>query len=108
MKITIDTKEDSPEDIRKTVAFLSSLADGAKEHHSNIFEDSGSSLDLPGADSESSPEPAGGNAFANMFGGDSDNTPVLPVTETSSEDDPDQDSPDEEETAEDAPEIMEY
>ena len=95
MQITIDTQKDSKEDIRKAVAFLSSLAEGIKEHHSNIFEDSSPTL------GESSPESAGGNAFANMFG-DSDNTPVLPVNDASSEDESD------EEKSEEVPEIMEY
>jgi len=102
MKITIDTKEDSHEDLRKVIAMLSKLIEGS-EHHSNIFEDSGSSLDLPGTDSSSSSESSGTNAFANMFGDSSgEETPVLPVSESSDEDDSD------EEQEEDAPEIMEY
>lgn len=62
MKITIDTKEDSPEEIKRIVGFLSSLV-GEREIMSNrnIFDDS--------KPSES------GSAFVNMFGSD-DNKPV--------------------------------
>ncbi len=59
MKITIDTKEDSHEEIRKIIRMLSSLV-GERETFSNqpnIFEDS----------SEDKEEPET-NAFANMFG----------------------------------------
>jgi len=75
MQIVIDTQKDSKEDIRKAAAFLSSLSDGVKEHHSNIFESSGSGL----GSSETPAEPT--NAFANMFGGENkdmvDETPIL-------------------------------
>ncbi len=60
MQITIDTKKDSPEEIKKAIELLSVLAQG-KARHSNIFED----------DSTPPPQPdpiSGGNAFANMFG----------------------------------------
>ena len=97
MKITIDTKEDSSTDIRKVIALLSKMIEGS-EHHSNIFEDSSPTL------GESSSESSGGNnAFASMFGNDSEETPVLPVSESPGEGDPD-----EEEQDEDAPEVMEY
>ncbi len=97
MKITIDTKEDSPADIRKVIALLSKMIEGGVEHHSNIFEDSSPSL---GGSSE---EHVGGtNAFVNMFGGDSgskvDDTPVLSA-------DSEEDT---EEEKEDAPQMMEY
>jgi len=59
MKITIDTKEDSPEEIKKAIRLLSALVQG-KEKHSSIFED-----ESPLTTSE----PAG-NAFATMFGSD--------------------------------------
>lgn len=57
MKITIDTKEDSPEEIKKVISFLSGIV-GEKEIMSNrnIFDDS-----KPSSDS-------GSNAFLNMFG----------------------------------------
>ena len=57
MKITIDTKEDSPSDIRKVISLLSRMIEN--NQNSNIFEDSGSD-----AFSEK-------NAFANMFANDS-------------------------------------
>jgi hypothetical protein len=52
MKITIDTKEDSPEDIRKVVAMLTTLI-GEREKHSNIFDDSSNE--------------SGGSVLANIF-----------------------------------------
>ena len=64
MKITIDTKEDSHEDIRKIVALLSTLIEGKQENR-NIFESSGSNL---GNTSEETSEQPQTNAFANMFG----------------------------------------
>jgi hypothetical protein len=39
MKITIDTKEDSPEDIRKAIQLLSGLVEEKKHHPKNIFEE---------------------------------------------------------------------
>ena len=38
MKISIDTKEDSKEEIRKVISMLSALVD--QPQHSNIFDDS--------------------------------------------------------------------
>mgnify|MGYP006303704955 CR=1 FL=1 len=60
MKITIDTKEDSPADIRKVVAMLSKFIE--HEQPKDIF----SSSAAPEPSSESEPT----NAFANMFGGE--------------------------------------
>ena len=100
MKITIDTKEDSSQDIRKVIALLSKMIEDSSENHSNIFED-----DSPGLGS-SEPETPSSNAFSNMFGSsDSDNTPVLP-TSSASEDGDEEET--EEETEEEAPQIMEY
>ena len=58
MKITIDTKEDSKEEIRKAIQFLSSLTDGAvytnkPTHQQDVFSDSSPSM---------------GNVFGNLFG----------------------------------------
>ena len=39
MKITIDTKEDSKDEIVKMIRMLSELVDHNVEKHSNIFED---------------------------------------------------------------------
>lgn len=69
MKITIDTREDSPEDMRKVIALLSTLIEGREKQHSNIFEDSAS----PSLESS---EPSIGNAFANMFGSGSEKKAV--------------------------------
>ena len=92
MQITINTKEDSPADIRKVIALLSKMIEGSPEKHSNIFEEStpvlgASGNEEAGLGESSSSEPAsGGNAFAAMFGGDNsgsaaDETPVLGAEE---------------------------
>lgn len=39
MKITIDTKEDSREEIRKVIRMLSNLVEASSEHHGNMFSD---------------------------------------------------------------------
>jgi len=92
MKITIDTKEDSPTDIRKVIALLSKMIEDSSERRSNIFEDSGSSLgNSDSSDEEKTSEPAGVNAFANMFGNSDsgsssvDDTPVLGSAEEKKE-----------------------
>ena len=61
MKITIDTREDSHEEIKKLIRMLSSLIGEEVKSNSpsNIFEDSS--------------DDTAGNALANMFG--DDNTP---------------------------------
>jgi len=96
MQITIDTQKDSKEDIRKAIALLSSLADGTGERHSNIFESSDPSVDLPGSESSSE----GSNAFVDMFGESStstketpEETPILPVNTEETESVEDDDSP---------------
>jgi hypothetical protein len=85
MKITIDTKEDSAEEIKKAIQLLSALIQG-RTKHSNLFED-----DTPvlGPAQE---EPSG-NAFADMFGGTS---PPIPEPEK------------QEEKEEDTPKVIEY
>ncbi len=70
MKITIDTKEDSAEDIRKVISLLStligesaiSLSPGKSQSSPNIFENS----------------PAADNIFGSMFG-DSSNVASAPA-----------------------------
>ena|SRR3989338_4237715 len=77
MKITIDTKEDSHEEIRKIIRMLSSLV-GEKQYtnQGNIF-DSDEPTITPSKnifDSEEpavSPQPSGSGIFGNMFGDDS-------------------------------------
>ena len=84
MKISIDTKEDSPDDIRKVVALLSSLVSKSVyktvEKNRNIFEDSSPGLDILDQKTqiqEETTQPTEsdvGNAFTSLFGS-SDNTP---------------------------------
>ena len=95
MKITIDTKEDSPADIRKVIALLSKMIEDSPEHHSNIFGESSSE--------SSSSESSGASAFASMFGNSNtmdDGTPVLePASSSTTKEDSGED---------DSPEIIEY
>ena len=74
MQLTIDTQKDSKEDIRKAIAFLSSISDNALEHHTNIFESSAAS------DAPSSSNPV--SAFGSMF---SDNSPATSLNPNSNE-----------------------
>jgi hypothetical protein len=81
MRITIDTRVDSAEDIRKAIAFLSSLSDRSYsriEKSSNIFDDSSPSLG-------SAPEPSqpAANAFSNMFGSSEMSAPADNETKSS-------------------------
>ena len=62
MKITIDTKEDSKEEIQKVIQLLSGLV-GGSGFRSVGAKEIKSDGDLFSSDSESS-----GNAFASMFG----------------------------------------
>jgi len=99
MKITINTKEDSNEDIRKVISLLSTLVKHRTESQktSNIFENPGSSLNItePESDQISSVDgPEKENAFANMFG-DNNNETVKNIKE-------------EEDKSEEKPEIIEY
>ncbi|MBD3355486.1 hypothetical protein GF361_05935 [Candidatus Woesearchaeota archaeon] len=100
MKITIDTKEDSSEDIRKIISLLSTLVERSSSKSRNIFEDSGNSLNLSEPDDvsldDSSDESEQGNAFANMFGDNDSNDDKTPILEPSKE------------KEEDAPSIIEY
>ncbi|MBI2138286.1 hypothetical protein HYU13_01740 [Candidatus Woesearchaeota archaeon] len=76
MKLTIDTKEDSSEEIRKAIQLLSSFISGQyPERQPNIFEDSPGQQNIFGEQqpsSQASPSPV--NAFGAMFG---DNGPVI-------------------------------
>jgi hypothetical protein len=85
MKITIDTKIDSPDDIRKVVALLSNLVGARHTNKGNIFSDY--------REEEATASPvATTNAFANMFN-------EQPVTNSVQE---------KEEVVEDIPKIIEY
>ena len=73
IKITIDTKEDSPEDIRKVVALLSSLLARGVEKRRNIFEDSSPGLDIfdqrsPTRETSQATDSDVSNAFTSLFG----------------------------------------
>ncbi len=80
MKIAIDTKEDSREDMRKVIKLLQHIvgdsSNGAifSDNSSDIFSDPSSE-----SPSEPSPEPSSSSsgAFFNMFG---DNSPPPPET----------------------------
>ena len=62
IKITIDTKEDSHEEIKKVIRMLSSLVGEEKIYsNQNIFEDSSPSVTPSVLNSDQN------NAFANMF-----------------------------------------
>lgn len=91
MKITIDTKEDSPREIKNIIKMLSSLV-GEKIHTNqpNIFEDSSPEV-KPAAQrnifEDSSPEvkpSTGGNIFGNMF----DNPQSTPSEKTQTPEEP--------------------
>ncbi|MBS3098491.1 hypothetical protein J4209_06900 [Candidatus Woesearchaeota archaeon] len=94
MKITIDTKEDSHEDIRKVIRMLQHLVgESSYTNRGNIFGDSSSSLteSSPGSSSGS-----GGNVFGNLFGG----TPSTSETNEETKQTPDEDD--------EIPEIVPY
>jgi len=82
MKITIDTKEDSPEDIRKIVALLSSFVARSAEKPRNIFEDSSPGLDVFNQGSQvreeaKTTESDVGNAFTSLFGNSENPEPKI-------------------------------
>ena len=64
MRITIDTKDDSPEDIRKVIRMLSHLVgdDYKTNASSNIFDDDNN-------------DDNAGSALADLFGNDNQQTP---------------------------------
>ncbi len=82
MQITIDTKKDSAEEIKKAIHLLSVLVQG-KHTSTNIFENDSPAIE---------PEPQTGNAFANIFGSDK------PMIEPEKQ----------EEKEEEPPQLMEY
>jgi len=92
MKITIDTKEDSPEEIKNIIKMLSSLVGGnIVTNQPNIFEDSSPAV-TPSTE---------GNIFGNIFEGPKAETAEeLKTEETKTEE--------KEEIKEDPSSIMEY
>jgi hypothetical protein len=71
MKITIDTKEDSHEEIRKVIGMLQKMV-GDAQSNGGLFSDSPS-------EPSSEPSPVSSNAFMNMFGDNS--SPSEPSSE---------------------------
>ncbi|MBD3303609.1 hypothetical protein GF343_00535 [Candidatus Woesearchaeota archaeon] len=92
MKITIDTSQDSHNDIRKAIKMLQSIVgEGLVYSNSpsrNIFDDPS-----PGLDSSGAPEPAAeqdtGNAFASIF----DNSSGASGSEEKKQEEKDEDMP---------------
>ena len=68
MKITIDTKEDSPEQIQKAIRLLSSLLEQRSYGQRNIFDGSDPSLQVAQQASQ-------GGVFGNIFGDQSSQSP---------------------------------
>ena len=93
MKITIDTKEDSHEEIRKVIGMLQNLVGQQKiySNQKNIFEDS--DRDILEDNKQQSSEQPSGNVFGNLFG------------ENNQQEQPEQPS---EEEKEETPEIIPY
>jgi hypothetical protein len=94
MKITIDTKEDSYDDIKKVIKMLSSLVEGKEvfSNQRNIFDDKGI-LEQ-------------GNAFTNIFGNVEEKR-----ENTEKDNNKEQEMDDKEESpdkTEDPPKIIEY
>ncbi len=85
MKISVDTKEDSHEDIRKIIRMLQNfVGDSAFSNQGNLFSDDGP----PSLDLEDSSSDEATNAFSAMFGDDSPPLPDLPSKEEVEEEKP--------------------
>lgn len=81
MRITIDTRIDSAEDIRKAIAFLSSLSNSS---YSKIGKQPANIFDSPSPSMDSSAQPSQGSAdsFLNMFSSSEGSSPA-PETKSS-------------------------
>ena len=92
MKISIDTKEDSREEIKKLIRMLSALI-GEQEIFSN--EPTTKSADIFSDETSSSSAESGNSVFGNLFGGgSSEETPtpaVVPFGDEPEEDKKDDD-----------------
>ena len=101
MKITIDTKEDSHEEIKKVIGLLTHMVgEQPVSNQPNIFDDSdsfGVSAPSEEAPVESTPAPSG-NVFGNMF----DSSAQSPVDPSTTPETPSA------EEKEDPPEIIPY
>ena len=83
MKITIDTKHDSKEEIKKIIGLLNHLVD-SEPVYSNSSSEFSNPFDIPNS-SEKKEEPT--NAFASMFGENS--TPTETTEEPKDEEEKD-------------------
>ena len=119
MKISVDTKEDSPEDIRKVIALLSSLKDRNysrinRSSSKNIFDDPTLEISSDPGQSNSSSSESSSDAFAGMFGSSSgDQAPSQSASEGvmsmfGSDSDEKDDSSAEEEKEDESIEIIPY
>lgn len=87
MKISIDTAQDSKDEIKKAIRLLQALVEHqASEGSRNIFDDSSPSL-FDDAPTETPAEQPSTSAFADMFSGDSP-APSAPEPEEKKEDVP--------------------
>lgn len=97
VKITVDTKEDSHEEIKKVIKMLTALVDDRPySNQGNIFEDASPSI----GESETPSEPTG-SVFGNIFGEipkPEDEDTSISSTETATS----------EEEKDDIPPVMEY
>lgn len=83
MKIEIDTKHDSPEEIRKVIKMLQHLVgEHSYTNTPNIFEDQ-NSFGTSSSEEPTSSEPT--NAFINMFGDSSREPKEEPMQEPKEE-----------------------
>jgi len=106
MKITIDTKEDSHEEIQKVIRLLSHLiGEHHEEIHSNrnIFDDS-PTLDLPTSEPapniQTNPPSSQGDVFGNLFGAGPTHTSEEPAPKDAEEIEP--------QNTEETPEVIPY
>ena len=105
MKITIDTKEDSHEELRKVIKMLSSLVgDEVMSNQGNLFGDSSSNgtSDMFSDNSTNSSEGSGGSVF-DMFNNGSGSASSENTTEESEDKKEEKDDVDI-----DIPELQEY
>ena len=99
MKIEIDTKHDSPEEIKKVIKMLQNLVgESSYTNAPNIFEDP-NSFGTSSSDEESTPTQEPTNAFVSMFGDSSREPKEEPMEEPKEEP---------EEEKEEIPEVIPY
>ena len=71
MKISIDTAQDSKEEIRKAIRLLQALADNdASQGSRNLFDSPSAELFSNNEPTQSEPSETPTNAFGSMFGDD--------------------------------------